>query len=107
MLGNYGNPIYPLVDKKKSQPTETMTALLKPRMRPLVSCQGHTRQDGNSPASNTELQICAVLRSRTDRLSVDRICPKFDRNLQIMYQVHIPHFIPVSLIVLELSCSQT
>ncbi|GBM19018.1 hypothetical protein AVEN_172489-1 [Araneus ventricosus] len=35
---------------------------------------------------------------QTDRLPVDRFCPKFDRNLQIMCQVHAPNFIPVSLI---------
>ncbi|GBN49664.1 hypothetical protein AVEN_232361-1 [Araneus ventricosus] len=44
----------------------------------------------------------------TDRLPVDGFCPKFARNLlQIMCQDHIPNFIPVALIVFELSCSQT
>ncbi|GBM32385.1 hypothetical protein AVEN_239780-1 [Araneus ventricosus] len=42
-----------------------------------------------------------------DRLPVDGFCPKFDRNLQIMCEDHIPNFIPVALIVFELSCSQT
>ncbi|GBN99199.1 hypothetical protein AVEN_196503-1 [Araneus ventricosus] len=44
---------------------------------------------------------------QTDRLPVDGFCPKFDKNLQIMCQVHIPNFIPVALIVFELSCLQT
>ncbi|GBM25491.1 hypothetical protein AVEN_83931-1 [Araneus ventricosus] len=43
---------------------------------------------------------------QTDRLPVDGFCPKFDRNLQIMFKGHIPNFIPVALIVFELSCSQ-
>ncbi|GBN71365.1 hypothetical protein AVEN_21439-1 [Araneus ventricosus] len=44
---------------------------------------------------------------QTDRLPVDGFCPKFDRNLQIMFKDHKPNFIPVALIVFELSCSQT
>ncbi|GBO12460.1 hypothetical protein AVEN_169008-1 [Araneus ventricosus] len=44
---------------------------------------------------------------QTNRLFVDESCPKFDRNLQIMCKDHIPDLIPVSLIVFELSCSQT
>ncbi|GBM15109.1 hypothetical protein AVEN_242156-1 [Araneus ventricosus] len=44
---------------------------------------------------------------QTDRLPVDGFCPKVDRNLQIMFKDHIPNFIPVALIVFELSCSQT
>ncbi|GBN45274.1 hypothetical protein AVEN_120764-1 [Araneus ventricosus] len=44
---------------------------------------------------------------QTDRLPVDGFCAKFDRNLQIMCQDHIPNSIPVALIVFELSCSQT
>ncbi|GBM66809.1 hypothetical protein AVEN_21709-1 [Araneus ventricosus] len=46
-------------------------------------------------------------RGQTDRLAVDGFCPKFDRNLHIMCKDHIPNFIPVALIVFELSCSQT
>ncbi|GBM92554.1 hypothetical protein AVEN_272846-1 [Araneus ventricosus] len=44
---------------------------------------------------------------QTDRLPFDGFCPKFDRNLQIMFKGHVPNFIPVALIVFELSCSQT
>ncbi|GBN97013.1 hypothetical protein AVEN_267842-1 [Araneus ventricosus] len=44
---------------------------------------------------------------QTDRFPVDGFCPKFDRNLQIMFKDRIPNFIPVALIVFELSCSQT
>ncbi|GBL89262.1 hypothetical protein AVEN_225806-1 [Araneus ventricosus] len=44
---------------------------------------------------------------QTDRLPVDGFCPKFERNLQIMFKDHIRNFIPVALIVFELSCSQT
>ncbi|GBM89776.1 hypothetical protein AVEN_245453-1 [Araneus ventricosus] len=44
---------------------------------------------------------------QTDRLPVDGFCQKFDRNLQIMFKDHIPNFIPVALIVFELSCSFT
>ncbi|GBN57366.1 hypothetical protein AVEN_222887-1 [Araneus ventricosus] len=44
---------------------------------------------------------------QTDRLPFDGFCPKFDRNLQIMFKDHIPNFIHVALIVFELSCSQT
>ncbi|GBM66277.1 hypothetical protein AVEN_235780-1 [Araneus ventricosus] len=40
-----------------------------------------------------------------DKPPVDGLCPKFDRNLQIMFKDHIPNFIPVALIVFELSCS--
>ncbi|GBN30361.1 hypothetical protein AVEN_45301-1 [Araneus ventricosus] len=42
-----------------------------------------------------------------ERLPVDGFCPKFDRNLQIMFKDHMPNFIPVALIVFELLCSQT
>ncbi|GBN42059.1 hypothetical protein AVEN_218863-1 [Araneus ventricosus] len=44
---------------------------------------------------------------QTDRLPADEFCPKFERNLQIIFKDHIPNFIPVALIVFELSCSQT
>ncbi|GBM20431.1 hypothetical protein AVEN_222127-1 [Araneus ventricosus] len=38
---------------------------------------------------------------QADRLPVDGVCPKFDRNLQIMFKDHIPNFIPVALIVFD------
>ncbi|GBL91537.1 hypothetical protein AVEN_191449-1 [Araneus ventricosus] len=44
---------------------------------------------------------------QTGRLPLDGFCPKFEGNLQIMCKDHIPNFIPVALIVFELSCSQT
>ncbi|GBO18933.1 hypothetical protein AVEN_272937-1 [Araneus ventricosus] len=43
---------------------------------------------------------------QTYRFLVDGVCPKFERNLQIMCKDHRPNFIPVALIVFELSCSQ-
>ena len=44
---------------------------------------------------------------QTGILPVDRVCPKFDRILQIVRKDHILNFSLGAIIVFELSCSQT
>ncbi|GBN30302.1 hypothetical protein AVEN_115737-1, partial [Araneus ventricosus] len=119
MLGNYGNLPFPAYKKFDSTVSSRNPEC---NVYPLVSRQGHARQDRNSAVN----QYACAWRSRlkqvfwfssysahmnvdrqTDGPPVDGFYPNFDRNLQIVYKDHIPNFIPVALIVFELSCSQT
>ncbi|GBN43163.1 hypothetical protein AVEN_223263-1 [Araneus ventricosus] len=105
MLGNYGNPISPRVDKK-FEPTETQNATINHEF-PLAPVK--------VTLAKTEMALRHILSAKyilssvcgQDRLPFDRFCPKFDRNLQSLCKDHIPNFIPVAVIVFELSCSRT